>query len=162
MLEILRVGYDHPDAVMLMERVQAIYVLRYGGSDASPMDPAEFTPPAGEFFVGYLDGLAVSSGAWRVRGDVPGLATVAELKRMYVVEEVQRRGLARAMLAHLEAAAAAAGHDVLVLNTGGAQPEAIALYESSGYHRLESGWGTYACAPDAFFFAKHLASLPEL
>lgn len=162
MLEILRVGYDHPDAVMLMERVQAIYVELYGSGDAATMDPAEFTPPAGEFFVGYVEGRPVASGAWRQRGDVPGLATVAELKRMYVVEEAQRRGHARTMLAHLEAAAAAAGHAVLVLNTGPLQPEGIALYRSSGYERLAAGWGPYACHPEALFFAKRLTCLPEL
>src|SRR5690349_3401334 len=98
-----------------MTRVQQIYVDRYGDPDASPMDPAEFTPPAGEFYVGYLDGVPVASGAWRRRTDAPafGASVTAEVKRMYVVEEAQRRGHARAMLAHLEAAALAAGHGVL-------------------------------------------------
>ena len=42
-------------------------------------------------------------------------------------------GVARRMLAHLEATAAESGYDALVLETGLRQPEAIALYESSGY-----------------------------
>jgi GNAT superfamily N-acetyltransferase len=156
-MEIRRVPYDHPDAVMLMERVQAIYAERYGGPDESPMDAGEFTPPAGDFFVGYLEGIAVATGAWRHVGLASlGSTATAELKRMYVVEEAQRRGFARQMLAHLEAAAQAAGHDVLVLNTGDRQPEAITLYRSSGYERLTTGWGTYACHPGALFFAKRL------
>lgn len=162
-MEIRRVRYDHPDAAMLMKRVQAIYAERYGGPDASPMDPDEFRPPAGEYFLGYVEGLPVASGAWRVRTDAPafGHAVTAELKRMYVVEEQQRRGLARQMLAHLEAAALAAGHGVMVLNTGAMQPEAIALYRSSGYEQLAAGWGTYACSPNALFFAKRLRN-PQL
>lgn len=157
-MEIRRVRYDHPDAVVLVERVQAIYAARYGGPDESPMEADEFHPPMGEFFVGYVEGVAVATGAWRHVGLASlGSTATAELKRMYVVEEMQRRGLARVMLAHLEAAALAAGHDVLVLNTGDRQPEAITLYESSGYQRLSVGWGPYACHPGALFFAKRLA-----
>ncbi|TCJ30456.1 GNAT family N-acetyltransferase [Nocardioides jejuensis] len=157
-MEIVRVPYDHPDAITLMDRVQQIYTERYGGPDASPMDPAEFAPPAGEFFLGFLDGAAVATGAWRHVGlDRLGSTATAEVKRMYVVEDMQRRGLARLMLARLEQAAAAAGHDVLVLSTGSMQPEAIALYESSGYAPVP-GWGVYADHPGAFFFGKAIAS----
>jgi GNAT superfamily N-acetyltransferase len=156
-LAIVEVPFDHSDAIALMERVQAIYVERYGGGDESPMDPAEFTRPAGAFFVGYLDGVPVASGAWRAVGlDRLGTSRTAEVKRMYVVEEAQRQGLARVMLAHLEETARAAGHEVMVLNTGDRQPEAIALYTSSGYVRVDDGWGTYACHPGAYFFAKRL------
>ncbi|RJS46362.1 GNAT family N-acetyltransferase [Nocardioides cavernaquae] len=156
-MEIVAVPFGHPDAVALMERVQAIYVERYGSGDESPMDPADFTPPTGVFYLGYRDGVAVVSGAWRSVGlDRLGTVRTAEVKRMYVVEEAQRQGLARIMLAHLEATARAAGHEVMVLNTGDRQPEAISLYESSGYDRVDDGWGTYACHPGAYFFAKRL------
>lgn len=156
-MEIRRVRYDHADAVELVQRVQAIYAERYGGPDASPVEPDEFHPPTGEFFIGYVEGVPVATGAWRrIALEWLDSRATAELKRMYVVEEMQRRGLARVMLAHLEARALAAGHDVLVLNTGAMQPEAIALYRSSGYEQLATGWGTYACSPNALFFAKRL------
>jgi GNAT superfamily N-acetyltransferase len=155
-LEIAQVPYDHADAVTLMERVQAIYAARYGGPDASPMDADEFTPPAGAFYVGYLAGQAIASGAWRHLGlDRLGSTATAELKRMYVVEEAQRRGFAGRMLAHLEDAAGSAGHDVLVLSTGFMQPEAIALYESAGYVPVP-GFGVYADHSGAYFFGKRL------
>jgi GNAT superfamily N-acetyltransferase len=155
-LLIRQVPFGHPDAVTLMERVQAIYAQRYGGGDESPMDPADFAPPAGIFFIGYVDGVALASGAWRSVGlDRLGSRRTAEVKRMYVVEEAQRQGLARVMLAHLEATARAAGFEVMVLNTGDKQPEAIALYESSGYVPVD-GFGTYACHPGAYFYGKTL------
>ena len=43
------VGYDHPDAQRLIAEVQAEYVQRYGGPDASPVDPLEFAAPQGRF-----------------------------------------------------------------------------------------------------------------
>ena len=50
------------------------------------------------------------------------------------------------MLAHLEETARAAGAEAMVLETGLRQPEAIALYESSGY-RPVAGFGYYRDAP---------------
>ena len=80
----------------------------------------------------------------------------AEIKRMYVVPAAQRRGFARAMLAHLETTARDAGADVLVLETGKEQPEAIALYESSGYTPVE-GFGIYRDEPSVRYLGKRLA-----
>jgi ribosomal protein S18 acetylase RimI-like enzyme len=56
---------------------------------------------------------------------------------MYVVPNARRGGLARLMLAHLEATARTAGADAVLLETGIRQPEAMALYESAGYERIE-------------------------
>ena len=53
------VEYDHPDAAKLMAEVQQFYVERYGNVDATPMDPAQFAPPAGLFFVGYDDAVPI-------------------------------------------------------------------------------------------------------
>jgi GNAT superfamily N-acetyltransferase len=143
-----RVPITHPDAIRLVEEVQAEYVVRYGGPDRTPIDPEEFTEPQGAFFVGYLGDQPVASGAWRRRTDVEafGSSLSAEVKRMYVSPAGRGRGLARAVLAHLEETARAAGAHVMVLETGAAQPEAMALYESSGYTPIP-GFGYYAGSP---------------
>ena len=142
-LQVVRVPIAHPDAQALIEAVQAEYVARYGGQDESPIDPADFEDPQGRFYVGYLDGTPVATGAWR-RSSVRALGAevTAEVKRMYVVPAAQRRGVASRMLAHLEVTAAEAGIEALVLETGMKQPEAIALYTSSGYESVP-GFGHY-------------------
>jgi GNAT superfamily N-acetyltransferase len=138
-LRIATVPITHPDALRLIDEVQAEYRVRYGGPDRTPYQPASFEPPAGAFYVGYRDDTPVTMGGWRFRPDVERLGSTraVEGKRMYVVAEARRGGLARLMLAHLEATARSAGADVMILETGGAQPEAMALYESAGYHRIE-------------------------
>lgn len=155
-MRIARLPITHPDAARLVEAVQAEYVERYGGRDDSPIDATEFDDPFGMFFVGYVDDEPVATGAWR-RGEVLGFEGVptAEVKRMYVVPPAQRRGLAREMLAHLEATARAAGVEVLVLETGTRQPEAIALYTSSGYDPV-AGFGYHRDSPLSRCFAKRL------
>lgn len=147
--------YDHPDARKLVEEVQQEYVVRYGGPDSTPVDDGEFALPRGVFLIGYRDGQAVASGAWRAHdGDEPGFRDGdAELKRMYVVPPARGLGLARAMLAELERTASEAGRSRMLLETGLAQPEAIGLYVSSGYHEIPK-FGVYACEPDSRCFAR--------
>ena len=162
-LDVVRVGYGHPDAMLLIAEVQAEYVLRYGGPDNTPLDPLMFEPPHGSFFVGYLslDGVRrpVASGAWRSHDDVEvfGTRRTAEVKRMYVVPDARARGLARAVLAHLERTAAEAGAEAMILETGTAQPEAMALYESSGYEPIP-GFGHYAWSPSNRCYGKRLVT----
>jgi GNAT superfamily N-acetyltransferase len=158
-LRIERVGFGHPDALRLIEEVQAEYVVRYGGPDDTPLDPSMFEPPGGSFFVGYLDDVPVATGAWRLRSDVDALGTTrtGEIKRMYVASPARGAGHARRMLAHLEQTAAAGGAEVMILETGMAQPEAIALYESSGYTRIPP-FGYYKWSPTVRCFARRLTS----
>jgi GNAT superfamily N-acetyltransferase len=156
-LELRRVRIGDPDAHALIEQVQEEYVVRYGGRDETPLDHTEFVAPRGVFFVGRLDGVPVVSGAWRRRSDVEvaGTRNTAEIKRMYVVPAARGRGLARRMLAHLETTAFQAGVQAMVLETGLMQPEAIALYESSGYVPIPS-FGYYRDSEINRCFGKRL------
>ena len=109
MLTLTPTPLDHPDAAALILLLQAHYLEIYGGHDDTPHAAAEFSPPAGYFVVGYVDGVAVACGGWRARDeDEPPLRPGdAEIKRMFVHPAHRGRGLARAVLADLEAAAAA-------------------------------------------------------
>jgi GNAT superfamily N-acetyltransferase len=155
------VAYDHPHARALIAEVQQEYVRRYGEQDITPVDPAEFAPPRGLFLVGYLDGEPVACGGWRAHeGDEREFADGdAEIKRMYVVPAARGGGLARAMLATLERTAAEAGRRRIVLETGLKQPEAVALYRSSGYRPM-ANFGAYRCHPDSLCFAKPVDARP--
>ncbi|MEU9054644.1 GNAT family N-acetyltransferase [Streptomyces sp. NPDC048384] len=136
-MHIRPVPFDHPDAVKLNDQVQAEYGVRYGDDgDATALDTADFRPPNGLYLIAYdALGTPVASGGWRAQ-DENGEGNEdgdAELKRMYVIEQMRGRGLARRILAALEDDARAAGRTRMVLETGAKQPEAVALYTSSGY-----------------------------
>lgn len=155
-LRIERVPITHPDARRLIEAVQAEYVIRYGGPDESPIDSSDFEDPLGAFYVAYLGEEPVATGAWRRSGvRALGASSSAEVKRMYVVPGAQRHGVARRMLAHLEQAVAALGIEVLVLETGMKQPEAIRLYLSSGYEPVP-GFGHYQGSDLSRCFARRI------
>ncbi|MEU8523254.1 GNAT family N-acetyltransferase [Streptomyces sp. NPDC048577] len=129
--------YDHPDAVKLDDAVQLEYIARYGDEgDATPLDAAMFAPPLGLYLLAYdTEDRPVATGGWRTQdeNDEGYSDGDAELKRMYVIPEARGLGLARRILAALEDDARAAGRTRMVLETGTMQPEAITLYESSGY-----------------------------
>jgi GNAT superfamily N-acetyltransferase len=149
--------FDDPVVQGLVGEIQQEFVRRYGGPDETPLEVATFAPPAGAFFLGTVEGEPVAMGGWRRRPDVVALggSVATEIKRMYVVPAARGAGYARRMLAHLEATAAAAGADVMVLETGLKQPEAIALYESSGYVAV-AGFGYYKDSPTVRYLGKRL------
>lgn len=93
--------------------------------------PTELGPPDGVYLVGYRDGVAVCGGGIKRLPD-----GACEIKRMYVVPQARRSGVARALLAALEDAARDLGYRIIRLDTGDRQPHAQALYEASGYRRV--------------------------
>ena len=154
---MLQVPYEHPDVATLEAAAQRFYIQIYGGPDHTPYATADFSPPQGAFFVGYLNGEAVAMGGWRFR--TPGVPRVArrpaEIRRMFVRESVRGRGFGRLVLAALEASAAAAGADWLLLETGQPQVAAIGLYRSSGYVDVER-FGYYAKSETALNLGRPL------
>jgi len=74
---------------------------------------------------------------------------------MYVASNARRTGLATQILDHLESTARAAGADLMVLETGIEQPEAIALYLRSGYRPVMS-FGHYKWSEKARNYGKPL------
>jgi putative acetyltransferase len=117
------------------------------------MDAAELDIPAVHFFVAREAGVPVAMGAFKHLSDPPQ----AEIKSMHVLAEARGRGLSKAMLAHVEATARAAGVTALFLETG-IQPTFIAarqLYERAGYQSCPPFDG-YALDPNSLFMTKGL------
>ncbi|MFE3070893.1 GNAT family N-acetyltransferase [Streptomyces sp. NPDC059247] len=158
-MKIQPTPYDHPDAVALDAEVQAEYAARYDDEgDVTPLDAGMFVPPHGLYLLAYdPEGRPVATGGWRTQdeNDAGYANGDAELKRMYVVPGARGLGLARRVLAALESDARATGRVRMVLETGVAQPEAIALYLSSGYEPCAK-FGHYRDHPASRCFAKPL------
>jgi len=124
------------DAADLVGAMVAEMRELYDGLDLEAPDmpkagPAELGPPGGVYLVGYRDGIPVCGGGLKRLPD-----GACEIKRMYVVPEARRSGVARALLAALEGQARAMGYRIARLDTGSRQPHAQAFYEASGYQRV--------------------------
>lgn len=141
-------SFGDPVVQALVAELQEEFVVRYGGPDATPLAETHFDPPLGAFFVAFLSDRPIGMGGWRLRPDVSALGgrLAAEIKRMYVVPDARGLGCARAVLAALEESARDAGADVMVLESGLKQPEALELYGSAGYVPVP-GFGIYRDSP---------------
>ena len=94
-------------------------------------NPEELVPPFGCFVVARLDGATVGCGALKLEEGGYG-----EIKRMWVAPAARGLGIAQRLLESLEARAAAAGVDVLRLDTNRNLGEARALYLRNGYTEI--------------------------
>jgi len=122
----------------------------YDDEDEDAPAPDDLAPPKGRFFIALREGTPVGCGGvkhWAER--------IGEVKRMYVVPGARRAGIARLVLAEIEAEARRRGYRELRLETGVKQPEAIALYRSSGFELIPC-WGIYEQAPLSRCLAKQL------
>lgn len=129
----------------LMDR----YGLPHSVSDGLAAD--HLAPPDGVFLVAWDGDVAVGCGGLRKHDP-----TTAEIKRMYTAPRARRQGISRAVLHALEERAREMGYHRVVLETGTAQPEAIALYERAGYTRIP-GYGAYRDTDRARCYGKDLA-----
>jgi GNAT superfamily N-acetyltransferase len=154
MLRFEPVPADVPPARDLVAAMVAEMATVYGPIDVPGMPsatPADFLPPHGTFLVGFDERGAAVCGGGVKRLD----AEAAEIKRMYVVPEARRRGLARELLRALEEAARELGYGVVRLDTGPRQPHAQAMYESAGYRPI----GNFNANPVASYWGeKRLAA----
>ena len=140
-----------PVAQRLIGALNDELTLRYPeeGANHFRLDPDEVAPGKGVFLVGRLNGEPIACGAVRCEG------TQAEIKRMYVAPRLRGCGVARKLLAILEAEAVRLGACRLVLETGERQPESLALYERAGFVRIER-FGEYVDSPHSVCMGKEI------
>ena len=134
-LSVRFVRSDDELAKPLLADLEREYDSRYGDHFGEPASvelqrypAAEFAPPHGAFLVLIEDGEPVAGGAFKRFDD-----RTAELKRVWTHPDRRGRGLGTRVVAELEAAARHLGYTRIYLTTGFRQPEAVALYLSSGY-----------------------------
>lgn len=144
------VPIDRGDGAALVSAMVEEMRVLYDGLDLEAPDmpkagAAELGPPNGTYVAGFLDGRAVCGGGLKRFAD-----GIAEIKRMYVVEDLRGRGVGRLLLARIEAEATALGYRIARLDTGSRQPGAVALYESAGYREI----GNFNDNPAAGWFGE--------
>ena len=143
--------WDDPAGAALREAQRDELDARYGSDDHEPGPP-----PSGDdvsyFVVATAGGRAIGCGALR---QLDGSS--AEVKRMYVVPGSRGTGVAGAVLAALEDAAAGRGWTTLRLETGTLQPDAQRFYRRAGYHEIPL-FGSYVGSELSVCFERRLSS----
>lgn len=143
------------DAAILVAEADAFNTELYGHADATPMQPEEFdVAHNGIFLIAYLLGDPAGCGGYR-RSPEAREQTTVEFKRLYVRPSARRSGVARSILAGLEKHARAAGYRRAILDVGGKQRAAHALYEAMGFQRIR-GFSVYRDHPGNRAYGKEL------
>lgn len=100
--------------------------------------------------VAYKDGVSAGCGAIKPYDD-----KTMEVKRMFVPQEYRGQGIAALVLQDLEQWSSELGFDKCILETGIKMPEAIRLYQKSGYRQIPN-YGQYAGVESSVCFEKLL------
>ena len=139
-MDYVQVSLTAPEVAPLLAGLRQEYDARYGegaGESVLDVEAREFEAPTGAFVVLIDDGTTVAGGGIRRIDD----ATV-EIKRMWTNPDYRRQGYASRMLRELAGLAGQLGYRTLRLETGYAQPEALALYRRLGFAQIDS-YGPY-------------------
>lgn len=104
------------------------------------------------FLLGYSGGNLAACGAIKFVDSDP---KYGEIKRLFVAEEFRGRGFAVPMMRKLEEQAQAKGIDLVRLETGPMQTEALSLYRRLGYSE-RGPFGAYTDDPLSVFMEKKL------
>ncbi|WEO77760.1 GNAT family N-acetyltransferase [Cryobacterium sp. SO2] len=139
-MDYVQVALTDPEVVPLLTGLRQEYETRYGhGAGDSVLDVAasEFESPTGAFVVLVDGGTTVAGGGIRRIDE-----TTVEVKRMWTNPDYRRQGHAIRMLRELAGLAGQLGYRTVRLETGFAQPEALALYRGLGFVEIDS-YGPY-------------------
>lgn len=151
-MEIRRFEPDDGDAVWALHMSSPLSGSPESEAEAFPdlLDvEGVYLHSGGEFLVAELEGEVVGMAAL-----LPTGSARAEIRRMRVRPDLQRRGIGRRLLEELESRASKLGFETLHLDTGTNQPWAIAFYEAAGYREFTR---TRVGATDVVVFEKALA-----
>lgn len=151
MLELKRVDSDDLDFRKLVAMLD-IELAERDGEDNAFYSQFNSLDAIRSAVLAYAEGQAIACGAIKYFEE-----GVREVKRMFVLPAHRGKGVAKQVLAALEAWALEQGSTRCVLETGKRQPEAIRLYAKCGYSQIPN-YGQYIGVDNSVCFEKILMS----
>ncbi len=136
MLSFIKTNSDSSDFRSLVVSLDADLQARYG-EQQSFFSQFNKLDHIHHVIVAYENNQPVGCGAFKEYE-----LGVAEIKRMFVLQQHRGKGIAGQILAALEQWAKEEGFKACILETAIKQPEAIRVYEREGYKRIPN-YGQY-------------------
>lgn len=152
-LQVEEVAPDHPEALALIAGSEAELAALYPPEHRFAFSPQELVAAGVRFCIARRSPAADATPLGC--GGLAPLPGYAELKRIYVAPDARGRGVARALLARLEAIACELNLPLIRLETGHLSPAAIGLYTRQGYAQI-GPFGAYTENGSSVFMEKRL------
>jgi putative acetyltransferase len=141
---------DSDDAIALIAELDAHLEPLYPSESRHGYSVDKLLAQSVEFFVLRHNDTLAGCGGIQLFGTDYG-----ELKRMYIRPQFRGLGFGKLLLRHLADFARARGINVLRLETGIYQAEAIGLYERMGFQPIQP-FGNYVDDPLSRFYEKRI------
>jgi len=140
-----------PEIIEMIQELDHYMGRLYPAESNHLMDIDSLVQRDVRFFAARVNGAFRACGAIKLHG-----RDYAEVKRVYVMPNTRGLGLGRRILARLEESARHEGITLMRLETGISQPEALGLFEASGFRRCSAFGGYPADDPYSVFMEKQL------
>lgn len=137
--ETMQVVYTtgkNKDFAYMASLLDAYYYERFG-EEALAYKKFNHAESVDDVVLIYIDGKPAAAGGLRAYDE-----KTTELKRVLVLKEFRRRGLAGEVTGRLEKLAKEKGYTKIILETAKPMEDAIAFYKSIGYSKTEN-YGDY-------------------
>jgi putative acetyltransferase len=153
---ITRERPDTVDARQLIAELEAALAPLYPAKSRHGLSVERLLAEAVAFFVLRADGVPAGCAGIKLVDDGGDDVAYGEVKRMYVRPAFRGRGFASRLLDRLGAHARSQRVNLLRLETGVSQAEAIGLYERAGFHGI-GPFGAYTDDPLSRYYEKSLS-----
>ena len=148
-MELRFVEPQSPDYAMLAKKLDEYYYTLVGDVHLRYADVNRPENMACRIVV-YHEEQPVACGCWKPIDEKAG-----EVKRIYVLPQYRRRGLASRIIARLEEEIAASGRSTAILETARTTEDSRQLYLTLGYELIDY-YGSPAGAENCLCFRKYL------
>lgn len=146
---ITRADPTDPGPAALLAQSHALMKSLYAPEENFQLDPEALRGPDIRFFAVFDEATCLGIGALAIREGY------GEVKSLFVAEAARGRGVAEALLQHIESAARSHRLTALKLETGAGLDAALRLYTRQGF--VPCGpFGAYPDAPKSVFLEKRL------
>jgi GNAT superfamily N-acetyltransferase len=149
MIKIVRIDSADPDFLILVKKLDAELAIR-DGDDHVFYSQFNNLEKIRHVILAYVDSEPAGCGAIKEYS-----ANTMEIKRMFVLPDHRRKGIAAKILTELERWAAELSFRKCILETGKKQPEAIELYKKNGYQPIPN-YGQYIGVENSVCFEKKI------
>ncbi|MFT6214217.1 MAG: GNAT superfamily N-acetyltransferase [Roseivirga sp.] len=148
-LKPIRTDSNHADFMKLIQSLDT-YLAQIDGDEHGFYKQFNKIDHLKNVVIIYDNGQALGCGAIKAFEEKK-----MEVKRMYTLPESRGKGIASAVLSELEKWAKELGCDRCILETGQRMPDAIGLYQKTGYKKIDN-YGQYIGVENSRCFEKKL------